>query len=344
MAGSRAARFFKGCAIGCGIFVVLGIGSCVGFVTWIKQPGELIDTGVLLAEDTAGYAEWHLSLDDPGTEGMVMGILELATKARNSIDTDMPAALDVFLKDWQNRRDEKKLREIFPLVVAWNLQPGPEDDLHQVTLSVERLGNRLVFIDWILGWTLGRSDEVQVVRHGGEKIYQIADNEVAFFLRRSDVVFSSSLGNAENLVDRLNGTRVVTGGTVQSRLANLPDRSLRAVISNADGELERVMNGLSQIDVLQELSSFDWSLAESLALTGGFTDGRAFSMVVEIERGAGEWPDGAADLVVASLAEAFGDGELKVAAGAQTAGRRLVVDIEIPDLPSRLEALAHRIE
>ncbi len=338
MAGTRTGKVFKGCAIGCGLAVLIGFGSCTAFVMWVNQPGELIDTALLCSSDARGFAEWELSLDDPGTEQLVMSFLDSAAKMRGSLNSDLPPTLDAMLKRWQSKRDEKKVREMFPLVVAWSLRPGVSDDIHQVTLSIERLGNQMLLMDWVLGWAFERTDEVRVTRHRGEKIYQFDPSDAAFFMRRSDVVFSTDLESAQQLVDRLGTRQTASPGTVHNLLAQLPQGPpLRAAMDNNNGELQRILDGLAQIDELKRLAELEWSPASSLVLTGGFTDSSSFSAQLELQRDQGPWKADAASVLEDVLTEVLGGETTDVLVKARIQGSRLNADVTIPDLPQKID-------
>ena len=150
---SRSKRILIGCGLGCGALVVLGISGCIGFSIWIGQRGELLEPERLLGRDTTGYVEWTLRLEDPGTEQFVERLIEISQTNPDEFRSPFPGWANDILAGRQNRQNAREIRQLLPLVAAWAVRPAeaPGEDLHLVTVSVVQLGNRLVFLDWILG-------------------------------------------------------------------------------------------------------------------------------------------------------------------------------------------------
>jgi len=339
-------KFLKGCAIGCGVVLVLGMVSCVTFVVWLQQPGEMLETERLVSGDTTGFAVWALSLDDPGTGALVHGLLDSLKRSRDRFETPLPPVLDPWLKNLQHRRDQREIQKLFPLAVSWTMRPGgPEaDDLHLLAISVEKLGNRGRLVDWILGWLLDRSDEVDSVVHHGERIYQVEDG-AAFFIRRSNVVVASDLGNARLAVERLQPTLGATdrAGEIDTLLASLNGKGeLRCAISSRGGALERVVDAVT--DDLHPLGTWDWASASALTLSGGFTDASAFQATLTVLRPDGAWDQADSHRLASIVAEALGADASGIETRGWTEVDRLVVEVVIDDLPGRVESWFGRME
>jgi hypothetical protein len=271
--------------------------------------------------------------------------LDALKRLRQQGSTPLPGGLDSWLQGWQARRDEKKLRELFPMVVAWSLRPGAtaDDDVHLFTVSIERLGNRTVLMDWILGFVFSRTPDVDLSVHQGEKIYSFRDSDVAFFLRRSDVVIAGDLETARTAVDRLNAPASRQPGEIDMMLAELPQgRRLRAAISNRSGALPRLANGLAEAPMLRPLQDVPWQSMTAATLAGGFTQAATFETTLTLERSDGEWRFDEAQELARQLAASLGSDRLQVEASARPSGRRLAIDLIFPDLPAQLEDLADR--
>ena len=165
----RTKKILLGLSIGCGGLVVLVLAVIVAFVVWLKQPGELLEPGRLVGDDTIGYAEWTLRLEDPGTERFVEDLLTRfqanQQEALDSLGSGPLAALG----QWQKNRDREKFRDLFPLGAAWILTRSdtPDRRHHLLTLSLEQMGNTLVLADWIMGLLRNQLDEdfMQVIPH-----------------------------------------------------------------------------------------------------------------------------------------------------------------------------------
>ena len=57
---TKGKRVLLGCGLGCGLLLLMGVGSCIGFTAWLNRPGELIEPTHLMAAGTTGYMEWTL--------------------------------------------------------------------------------------------------------------------------------------------------------------------------------------------------------------------------------------------------------------------------------------------
>jgi len=270
----RMKTLLIGCGIGCLGVIVLSIAGCVSFTYWLTRPGELLEPERLLGADTTGYAEWTLSLDDPGTAQLVTDVLEFIQGAREGMPSPLPSSLSRVLIGYQNRRDERELRQMFPMLVAWTLHSADDGDVHLGSLSMEKLGNRMAFTDWIFARTVGWSSEADVLQHYGENIYRIDTkhgDEIAFFIHRNDLFFTSDAQNARRAVELLvvDRTAEARPPTELERLfARLPeDRPLRGAVMNESDELTRLWR-----DVFGAGDDVPWSAIRALTLSGGFAD------------------------------------------------------------------------
>lgn len=172
----KGKRVLIGVLIAVGGVVALVISLVIGFGIWVTRPGELIDPGRLLAADTAGYAEWTLRLEDPGTEAFVGALLDASGSIPEEVSRQLPPFFAGRIASLQESRARRNIEKTLPLLLAWTLTPGgppPADDLHLLSLSARRLGNQVVLADWIAGLALGRSPQGSVHAYRGEKIYQL---------------------------------------------------------------------------------------------------------------------------------------------------------------------------
>lgn len=241
--------------------LVAGVSSCIGFVVWLNRPGKLLDPEKLLGADTTGYVEWTLRLEDPGSMKLFRSLLELSDQQGLKIPNAAPSGLSEWFTKVQHGRNEMKLRELFPLVAAWTVRPGetPGSDLHLLTLSLEKLGNRVILVDSVLDFALSWSKEVETVPWKGETIHHIPlrhGHALTFFIRGNDLFFSSDVDTARRVVDRLTesaedgkdgrpGVETAGSGRPGAELRRLlaetsKDHALRGAIVNRDGMLGRV--------------------------------------------------------------------------------------------------------
>jgi hypothetical protein len=346
MMASRGKRILIGCGIGCLGLVIIGMASCFGFMFWMNQPGELIEPELLLGSETTAHVEWTLRLEDPGTEEFVQRLLELSQQESASDLEGVPPVVRSWITRIQDHQNEKELHEMFPIAVAWTAHPGrvPEEDLNLFTVSIEKLGNKLVFADWMMSLTLPRSNEVGVIDHQGEKIYELDGNRgngVALFIRRNNIFFASDVDTAERAVERLaladRADR--SGGSVGTMLAGLSGAGpLRGALTNEHGELNRLWRSLSgESDPGAEF----WSNVLAATISGGFGEDGGFECRFEFRCADPDWASANADALGRMVGELLRRGEPR--ARASVAGERVIVDLEMQELPELLEEfLKHR--
>ena len=133
-------RFVFGCLGGCGALLISLIGGCVAFTVWINSPGELLDPATLLDQGAVGHLEWRLDLDNAGTAAMVEAVLDAMDNTNSeAYRTFGESAAMRWLMDYNQRRQERSLREFFPATAVWSLHPHPEGDgdvsLYSVSVS-----------------------------------------------------------------------------------------------------------------------------------------------------------------------------------------------------------------
>ena len=339
---SRGKNVLFGCLAGCGLLALIMISSCVGFVWWLNRPGELLEPSRLRDADTTGYVEWTLRLEDPGTEALVEDIFAALRQIQERAPNALPPAIENALRGYQTRRNEERFRELFPCVMAWSVIGGetPEDELHVFTVSVAKLGNRLVLMDWILGMFIGKSPDVEVVKHGGEKIYYLPREGSAFFLQRSDFFFTTDLEAAKRVVDRLQPGAVASApeATRLDRMLNvLPEQQpLRGAATNALGETRRffeLLTGVSDLDVIESLP---WDRVDGMSLSGGFTEESSFEATLDLMLDAGQWTEQEAEALAGALMRSLASEDLPVGISVVPRPDRVQLVFDVDDLPGLL--------
>ena len=138
-------------------------------------------------------------------------------------------------------------------MLAWTARPALEDseDFHLLSVSARGLSHQAIVLDWIVGAVLRRSDDVEVTAYQGEKIYSFEVDkdtpEVAVFVRRGIVFFTTDVETSKQALDRL-GRPIIRGAApteLESAFAAIPDSPpLRGVLSNRTGELQRFVEGM----------------------------------------------------------------------------------------------------
>jgi hypothetical protein len=340
---TTAKRWLIGCGIGCLGLIVLVVAAGVGFMMWIQGSGELLEPQTLLGPDTTGHVEWTLTLDDPGTEGFAHALIEAIRAIPPQASEDFPPWMVGWLTQMQRRETERDILELFPLAAAWTVRPGdtPEEDLHLFSVSVQRLGNRLVFGDWIMGWVFPRAEGFAVERYGGERIYQIPVDEerpVSFFLRRGNVFFTSDAETARVAVDRLQAAEADREPTALDRLFAETEAGgpMRGAIDNGRGEVARLWSWISSGSEAVPDPGL-WAGLRSLTLSGGLQADGSLSTKLHFACPDARWAEARTPELVAALHDGLDWTGIDLDVRARPVGDRIEVDLQAPELVGHLQ-------
>jgi hypothetical protein len=340
---STGKKWLIGCGIGCMSLVLIIAAVMFGFYIWLNQSSELLEPEGLLGSDTSGHVEWTLRLEDPGTNEFVETLLAISHDESARDMEGVPPMLRSWLLKYQGRKNERELRELFPLVAAWTVYPGPspEEDMQLFSASIERLGNRLVLADWIMGMTLGRAEDASVIEHKGEKIYELPTHHgksITFFIHRNNLFFATELEAAKRAVDRLNDPAQSgrgSGGVERMLQEVAADRPLRGALTNERGELGRLLGWLWREEDLGELSEN----ISALRITGGFEGGDRFGGLLELRCTDPAWAGANADLLAGALEESCEGIGLEIETSARSEGEWVAVEFRTEQLPEFIKGL-----
>ena len=296
---SRATKILIGCGIGCGSLVLLIVVAGISFVVWLQRPGELLEPRELMLPGARAYAEWTLRLEDEGTrefaEEVVRRLAELSRRAR----TPVGGPAGSWLGEFQARNNERQLLSLFPMVAMWTMRPEGDDEAHLFALSIERLGGRMRFFDWLMGKTF---DEAEVIRHAGERIYR-----------------PSGIGDAE----------------LAAMVAALPERPVRAAGLNDRGDLGALWLGLVGAPAGAAADASPWPRIVSGSASGGLA-GRGFELRLTfvLDRPAG---DEDAAWLRDSLTARLSGGGIEHDLVCATEGSEIRIDLKIVDTIGALD-------
>jgi len=334
---TRTSQVLAGCAVGCGILLLAVVGSCIGFVAWLKRPGELLEPGLLLDQATVAHAEWTLRLEDPGTEEAFRAVLEALNQTRQTIPI-----LPDSIQRWSQQSDEREMRLLFPLVATWSLRRGASGTLDQLFgASVPSLGNRIRMADWFLGFAAGRDGDLQQIEHLGEQIYVLPKTGAAFFIRRDGVFVTTDVERARNTVEALE--RRTPGEAAPEELRRLLDglpttAALRGAAVNEAGSCAAILGWLTG----EPVEGIDLSAVRALAIVGGFTPSAGFEATLTVQSDDPRWGAGNADRLAAALAARLGVEVTPVDATADPLVLRIAVDDPASAVRRRLDLLLTR--
>jgi len=341
----RTKKFLFGCLGGCGFVVLMFIGSCIGLTVWLNSPGAVLEPQVLLGPETTVYVEWTLRLEDPGTAEFTEGMLQSFGELSNQNDSPLPDGMEQFFNARQMKSARKDIKKLFPVVVAWAVRPAdqPAEDEHVFTASARGLGHRMVMLDWMLGLMLRWVDDIETVRHEGEKIYLLRETDgtrPAAFIHRGIVFVATDIESARRTLDRLD--RPVVGSNAGAELGALldgvpQDPPLRGALTNRDGELRRVLEALD-LDP-EQVSATVWNEVRGVTVVADFRDQNVFGGTLNLHGPSVDWAQANTAPLGAALEELFGQSRIDFLTEVRQVGDRIQVDFSTVDLFDQIEDL-----
>ncbi len=345
---TRGKRILLGCGLGCLGLMVLSIGGCVGFFSWLNRPGELLESERLIGPATTGMIELHLRLEDPGTDRFIRAILDTSERINAGAQDQLPRSFRSFIIGRQSLKNEKQLEALLPIAVVWTVHPddSADGDVHLFSVSVESLGNRLSVADWVMGFVFRLSPDLVAVQHRDERIYTFKDYESDFegaaFVRDKDLFISSSVENAKRAVDLLRGetgTESYAGVGVSNYFEELPDLPLRGAFSNERGEAYRLWMNIIGGEDEDGWREEPWSGIRALLLSGGFVDETSVEGQIDLVCNSAEWAEAHADDFAGNIRVGDEGGNLALTLEPEAIGDRIRVRFRIDDLIGWLDHL-----
>jgi hypothetical protein len=338
---STGKKWLVGCGIGCMSLVLLAAAVMFVFYMWLNQPSEMLEPEGLLGGDTTGHVEWTLRLEDPGTRDFVEGFMALAQDESAKDMQGMPPLVRSWLLKYQGRQNEKKLHELFPMVAAWTIQPGrtPDGEMQLFSASIEPLGNKLAFADWMMGMTFSRAEGTAVINHQGEKIYKFPTDHgrsVALFINHNHIFFADDVEAAKIAVERINAPAASGSGEVRQLLQEVDTGlPLRGAVTNERGELRRLWRRIFKADDPGAL----WDNVLALKIAAGFEEGNSFGGLIELRCSDAAWAGANAESLASALANACERSGLEVETTARADGEWVAIEFRIEDLPALVKGL-----
>ena len=340
---SRASRTLLGCGIACGAAALLLVGGCFAFQSWLKRPGEVLDTAAMLDPAATAYVAARLDLADPATRELVEQLVAASQRPFQGSARERRLPFMDFLIRSNQQRQQRDLERLFPMTATWVVWPGEKTGGGAVTVSARGLGNQALFLDWVFGLfgSLGKVPSRQVA---GETVYEVelAPEQTVFaFLESRGAVVCFDEEAVAPAVERLRATRGQAlsrsaPGELERRLAAVPaDLPLRGAFVGRDGGVARVLGV-----VAPGAPAGAWDAIAAATVAGRFTGGAvALTLDLALDPAA---PATARPALVTELeqrlAAQWGEGSAAV----REAGDAVVVELLVDDLPRRVEELQSR--
>jgi hypothetical protein len=321
--------------------VLLAIGSCVAFVTWINRPGDVLEPERLLSKETTGYVEWTLRLEDPGTGEFFELMLENLQSMQDGAPSILPRAIDGPLRRMQSRSNEKKLRRIFPVVLVWTVEPRTKNqDDHLLSASLRGLDHQLLLADWLLGLIIGHDEDTSIVHHRKEKIYLFdlpaEKDSLPTFIHRGDLFFTTNEDSARRAIDRLQSPTIAEiGPSLGPWLDRAPEGSLRGALSNQKGEVWRAWSDFLDEEIQDKVSADLRQALDGLTVGGAFTSEGSLEARITFYFRDAENAVVARDPIQGAIADLLDDTPVTIG-DIEVAGSSLSFNLEIADIPVRL--------
>jgi hypothetical protein len=341
----RPRKIVFGCLGGCGLVLLMTVGSCIGLTVWLNSPGEVLEPRILLGPETTGYLEWTLRLEDPGTGEFVEGMLTSFSDLNDRNDSPLPDGLEQLLNSRQINKARKDLDKLFPMVAAWTARPGEglDEDDHLFSLSARGIGHQMIFLDWLLGPMLRWTEDVETVRYEGEKIYVIKEESgtrPSIFIHRGIVFATTDLDSARATRDRLklagNGSPVNTELT--SLFNALPqDHALRGAVTNRRGELRRLLD----LTILrtEDVEDAVWDDVRGATVEANFREENEFSGVLKLQGPDTEWARTNATRLGAALDQLFEGSKIEIVTEVRNVGASVHFEFSTSDLFEQIDAI-----
>lgn len=342
---SRTSKTLLGCGLGCGAAALVLVGGCFAFQSWLKRPGEVLDTAAMLDPAATAYVACRLDLADPPTRELVEQLVAASQRPFQGSGEERRLPFMDFLIRSNQQRQQRDLERLFPVTATWVVWPGEDTGGGAVTVSARGLGNQALFMDWVFG-LLGSFGKLPARQVAGETVYEleVAPGQTVYaFLEPRGAVVCFDAEAVAPAVERLRASRSQARalarsapGELERRLAAVPgDLPLRGAFVGRDGGVARVLGTLAP-----DAPAGAWDAVEAATVAGRFTGGAiALTLDLALDTAASDAVRSALVAELAGrLAEQWGEGAATVSA----AGDAVLVELLVDDLPRRVEELQAR--
>ncbi len=342
--GGRGRRILLSCLGGCAALALLLIGSCVAATVWVNTPGDVLETERLFDPTASGFVEWQLRLEDEGTEEIIAAAARLSNR-----QDDLPQSrLLQTLFQFNQRRQERELRQLFPAAAAWVSYPPqpsgePTGDLFSV--SVARMAKQGRIADWIFARVSGWASDIPTVRYNGELILSVDEPDGQFhgFLHPLGAFWGTRLEVAQRAVDALaeseRSRAVGTPSELQREYDSLPPASIRGVLTNRGGHLAQRLQTLLD-DSLNEETVAALEQVDLVRLHGGPVAGGSVELTLDLRSDPALLP--VVQAAVDQLLTDVGD-DLPLEGRARSVARGVEVELILRDLPQALDDFGRNV-
>lgn len=345
---SRASRTLLGCGLGCGSAIVLLVGGCFAFQTWLKSPGELLEPTAMLDPRATAHVSVRLDLADAPTAEFVEQMLAAIRRPSDDLRRNASFPLVDFFVSWSESRQRRDLTKLFPITAAWVVWPGERDaeGVGAVAVSARGMGHQVVFADWVLGLVAPRVKDFPIRMVAGERVYELPiqpGEPVYAFLDPAGVILCLDLDSVTPAVARLRERRAAARTPrpptdLERRLAGVPaNLPLRGAVIDHHGEIAQLLDWLAPSADGDDWKQ-SWEPIEAATVAGRFADGARIALTLDLA--VDPAIDAARrDLLLADLQRYLGEHWDEGKATVRPTGQGVTLDLVIDELPRRLEEM-----
>ncbi|MCP4659685.1 MAG: hypothetical protein GY856_30145 [bacterium] len=215
-----------GCAVGCGVLVVLGILAAAFGAHWFFSPGEQIATDAIAGDDSLAVVHMDELADDPGAQALLTKVLVGFDEVnRRQQQQDLPESMRWISNLPRQSPSSKDLNMYIPKEVTVTLErPDDGDDPNFVVAANLRAMVRPIKAGLALIGR-GEGDPDFHSQHRGHDVYRMERNAFVGFVENT-LLFSDAASAMEQAIDR-----IVAGGE-----AAAPSQPLRVELSTPEGD------------------------------------------------------------------------------------------------------------
>ena len=260
---STGAKVLLGCGIGCGVLVLIVIGSCGGFYWWVFQQTEIPESESLVGPDATAMAIVRL---DPGNQGMLQLVESFSKKANERKYEDMPPQMRKIFRSFDRGGSVEDFQKLLPLQMVWTasyagpVEAAPDEgeareemgvlkgkDHHVLVIST-KFGHFLKLISWIISRAEKSESGPAIIKHRGESIITDEKRQGAggahFAIVDNSFVIGGDLDAVKEKIDRLKDREAFFEGSglLREMFEKLSsDKMIRGIITNDHGEVQRFL-------------------------------------------------------------------------------------------------------
>ncbi len=236
-----------GCAVGCGVLVVIGILAAAGGAYWFFSPGEQVATDAIASDDSLAVVRMDELADDPGAQALLTKILVDFDEAnRKQQQEDLPESMRWISNLPRQSPSSRDLNMYIPKEVTVTLERSEVGDSPNFVVAAN-LRTMVRPIKAFLALAgRGENDPHFHSQHRGHDVYRMEHNAVVGFVENT-LLFSDADSAMEQAIDR-----IVDGGgaaaPVQPRRVKLAtpegDWDASGFLTNEDGLLAGLLRDL----------------------------------------------------------------------------------------------------